>query len=53
MAASLPPGVTAHLARQVPTQIKQGVARPEGSERAVPTLHVEGVEELVRALVAA
>jgi hypothetical protein len=29
------------------------VARPEGSERAAQTLHVEGVEELVRALQAA
>jgi hypothetical protein len=31
----------------------QGMARPEGSERAVQTLHVEGVEGLVLALVAA
>jgi hypothetical protein len=38
---------------RIPSQIKQGVARPEGSERAVQTLHVEGIEELVRALVAA
>jgi hypothetical protein len=30
-----------------------GVARPEGIERAVQTLHVEGVGELVRALRAA
>ena len=29
------------------------MARPDGSERAVQTLHVEGVEELVHALVAA
>jgi hypothetical protein len=29
------------------------LARPEGSERAIQTLHVEGVDELVRALRAA
>ena len=31
----------------------QDLARPEGSEHAMPTLHVEGVDELVRALRAA
>jgi hypothetical protein len=29
------------------------VARPEGSERAVPTLRVRGVDELVRVLLIA
>jgi hypothetical protein len=32
------------------TLIGKGLARPEGSERAVQTLRVYGVDELVRAL---
>jgi hypothetical protein len=51
MAASLAQAVTARLSRQIPTQIKQGVARPEGVGRALATydMPIEGRDEWLAA----
>lgn len=49
-AAQSPPAIERHI---FPTRIQQGLARPEGSERALPTFVIEGVAELVEALRAA
>ena len=52
-AAIVAAGCDSSHGAKVPTQIKQGLARPDGTGRTPPTIVVEGVEELVKALLAA